>query len=187
MYAIIQTGGKQYRVSQGDLVQVELLEPGAEKVTFDQVCLVSNGRDTVVGTPQVEGAQVSGSVVGTGRWPKILVFKKKRRKHYKRTIGHRQYFTAVRIDAIDAAGKVEPLKTEAKAPARKAATTRKAAAAKKTAAKKTATKKSATARKAPAKKAAPKKASAKAPAARKKTAARKTTSKKAAPRKKAAE
>ena len=151
MYAIIQTGGKQYRVSQGDLVQVELLEPGAEKVTFQQVCLVSNGRDTVVGTPSVDGAVVTGSVVGTGRWPKILVFKKKRRKHYKKTIGHRQYFTAVRIEAIDAAGKVEALATETAAPVRKA-----------------------TAKKKPAKKAT---ATARAKASTGKTTARKTTKK----------
>jgi len=103
MYAIIETGGKQYRVAQGDLLQVELLDPGAETVTFQEVRLLSNGRETVLGTPRVDGASVTAKVVGTGRLPKILVFKKKRRKHYKRTIGHRQYFTAVRIEAIDAA------------------------------------------------------------------------------------
>jgi len=153
MYAIIQTGGKQYRVSEGDLVQVELLDPSAEKVQFDEVYLVSNGRDTVVGTPVVDGAKVKATVVGTGRWPKILVFKKKRRKHYKRTIGHRQYFTAVRIEEIDAGGAVKPLAEEAAAakPAR-------AAAAKKKAKKKAAPKKKAAAKKkAPARKAAPKK------------------------------
>jgi large subunit ribosomal protein L21 len=159
MYAIIQTGGKQYRVSKGDLVQVELLDPGAEKVQFDQVYLVSNGRDTVVGTPVVAGAKVKATVVGTGRWPKILVFKKKRRKHYKRTIGHRQYFTAVRIEEIDAGGVVKPLAEEVAAakPAR-AAAHRKAAKKKAAPRKKVAAKKKAAARKAaPKKKAATKK------------------------------
>lgn len=157
MYAIIETGGKQYRVAQGDLVQVELLDPGAEKVTFQEVRLLSNGRDTVLGTPRVEGASVTGTVVSTGRLPKILVFKKKRRKHYKRTIGHRQYFTAVRIEAIDAAGKIEPLAEKTATTTRKAAakktTTKKAAPRKKVAARKTSGTK-ATAKKAPVKKAA---------------------------------
>jgi large subunit ribosomal protein L21 len=161
MYAIIETGGKQYRVAQGDLLQVELLDPGAEKVTFQEVRLLSNGQDTVLGTPSVEGASVTGKVVSTGRLPKILVFKKKRRKHYKRTIGHRQYFTAVRIETIDAAGKIKPLETKA---------------AKKTS-------QATTARKSPAKKAAPKKKAAPVKAAGKKTAGKKTATKKAPARK----
>jgi large subunit ribosomal protein L21 len=180
MYAIIETGGKQYRVAQGDLVQVELLDPGAENVTFQEVRLLSNGRETVLGNPRVEGASVTGTVVSTGRLPKILVFKKKRRKHYKRTIGHRQYFTAVRIETIDAAGKIEPLAektatttrkaTARKAPAKKAAPKKKVAARKASSTKATAKKapvkkaagktaKKATTRKAPAKKAASKKSS----------------------------
>jgi large subunit ribosomal protein L21 len=158
MYAIIETGGKQYRVAQGDLLQVELLDPGAEKVTFQEVRLLSNGQDTVLGTPSVEGASVTGKVVSTGRLPKILVFKKKRRKHYKRTIGHRQYFTAVRIETIDAAGKIKPLETKA---------------AEKTS-------QVTTARKSPAKKAAPKKKAAPVKAAGKKTATRKAPARKAA-------
>lgn len=185
MYAIIETGGKQYRVAQGDLLQVELLDPGAEKVTFQEVRLLSNGQDTVLGTPSVEGASVTGTVVSTGRLPKILVFKKKRRKHYKKTIGHRQYFTAVRIEAIDAAGKIKPLETKAaektatakKAPARKAAPKKKAAGVK-AAGKKTAVKKTA-GKKAPAKKAAG------ASAAGAKKATKKTTKKKTATAKKA--
>ncbi|MCZ6747170.1 MAG: 50S ribosomal protein L21 [Acidobacteria bacterium] len=183
MYAIIQTGGKQYRVAQGDLLQVELLEPAIEKVTFDKVCLVSNGRETLVGTPRVDGASVTGTVIGTGRRPKILVFKKKRRKHYKRTIGHRQYFTAVRIEDIDTGGKLKPL--PAKAGSVKAAAGKKVAGKKKTAVRKTVSKK-ATARKAPAKKAPAKKARAKKATAKKATARKTTTKKKTAPKKKAA-
>lgn len=141
MYAIIQTGGKQYRVAQGDLLQVELLVPAMDKVTFDKVCLVSNGRETLVGTPSVDGASVTGTVVGTGRRPKILVFKKKRRKHYKRTIGHRQYFTAVRIEGIETGGKLKPLPVEAASV--KAATGKKTAVKKKTATKKAAARKGA--------------------------------------------
>lgn len=141
MYAIIQTGGKQYRVAQGDLLQVELLVPAMDKVTFDKVCLVSNGRETLVGTPSVDGASVTGTVVGTGRRPKILVFKKKRRKHYKRTIGHRQYFTAVRIEGIETGGKLKPLPVEAASV--KAATGKKVASKKTPVKKKTATKKAA--------------------------------------------
>lgn len=160
MYAIIQTGGKQYRVMQGDLLQVELLEPAIEKVTFDKVCLVSNGRETLVGTPSVDGASVTGTVVGTGRRPKILVFKKKRRKHYKRTIGHRQYFTAVRIEGIDTGGKLKALPDETvsvKAAAGKKVAVKKKAAVRKTASKKTAVKKAAAGTSATKKKAAPKK------------------------------
>ncbi len=183
MYAIIQTGGKQYRVMQGDLLQVELLEPAIEKVTFDKVCLVSNGRETLVGTPRVDGASVTGTVIGTGRRPKILVFKKKRRKHYKRTIGHRQYFTAVRIEDIDTGGKLKPLPAEAGSV--KAASGKKVAGKKKTAVRKTVSKK-ATTRKAPAKKAPAKKARAKKATAKKATARKTTTKKKTAPKKKAA-
>ena len=172
MYAIIETGGKQYRVAQGDLLQVELLDPGAETVTFQEVRLLSNGRETVLGTPRVDGASVTAKVVGTGRLPKILVFKKKRRKHYKRTIGHRQYFTAVRIEAIDAAGKIEPLAEKTATTKRKAAPAKKAAPKKKAAVKKTAGKKTAS-KKAPVKKATG-------------AVAKKTTKKKTAPAKKAA-
>lgn len=175
MYAIIQTGGKQYRVAQGDLLQVELLVPAMDKVTFDKVCLVSNGRETLVGTPSVDGASVTGTVVGTGRRPKILVFKKKRRKHYKRTIGHRQYFTAVRIEGIETGGKLKPLPVEAASV--KAATGKKVAgkkvAGKKTASKKTAGKKTAGKKKTATKKAAARKGAAVKTTTRKKTAAKK--------------
>lgn len=102
MYAVIQTGGKQYRVQEGDVVRVEKLdaEPGA-KVSFDQVLLVGEG-DKVKFGKDVAKAKVPGEVVAQDRDKKIVVFKKRRRKHSQRTMGHRQSFTAVRIGKISA-------------------------------------------------------------------------------------
>jgi large subunit ribosomal protein L21 len=102
VYAIIQTGGKQYRVAPGDVLRVERL-PGerGDAVQLDQVLLVSDDLGSVrVGTPLVANARVKGQIVRQGRAKKVLVFKKKRRKGYKRTQGHRQYFTAVQIQEI---------------------------------------------------------------------------------------
>ena len=101
MYAIIRTGGKQYRVQQGDVVRVERLpgEVGAS-VTLGDVLLVGGDGEPKVGGPRVEGASVVGTVVELGRDAKVRVFKYKKRKHYRRTRGHRQSFTAVRIDAV---------------------------------------------------------------------------------------
>lgn len=100
MYAIIRTGGKQYRVRSGDTIRVEYLAaPVGEKVTLGEVLLV--GGDTVkVGSPRLE-AKVVATVVEQGRGEKVRVFKYKHRKHYRRTRGHRQSYTAVRIDAIE--------------------------------------------------------------------------------------
>ena len=102
MYAIIKAGGKQYRVEKGDVVRVERLsgEVGS-KVTLGEVLLVS-GDDLKVGSPTVTGASVEGTVVEHDRGAKIRVFKYKKRKHYRRTRGHRQHVTAVRIDAVRA-------------------------------------------------------------------------------------
>ena len=100
MYAIIATGGKQYKVSEGDVIKVEKLdaEVGA-KVTFDNVLLV--GGDTVkVGTPTVDGAKVEASVVKEGRAKKVIVYKYKRKTGYHKKNGHRQLFTQVKIDSI---------------------------------------------------------------------------------------
>ncbi len=101
MYAIIRTGGKQYRVQQGDVVRVERIpgEVGAT-VTLEDVLLVGGDGEPRLGGPTVEGASVVGTVVEQGRDAKIRVFKYKKRKHYRRTRGHRQSFTAVRIDAV---------------------------------------------------------------------------------------
>ena len=102
MYAIIQTGGKQYRVAPGDVLRVERL-PGerGDAVQLDQVLLVTDdGGEVRVGTPLVENASVKGEIVRQGKAKKILVFKKKRRKNYRRRQGHRQLFTAVQIQEI---------------------------------------------------------------------------------------
>jgi large subunit ribosomal protein L21 len=106
MYAVIQTGGKQYRVSEGDVLRVELLEAEPKaKVTFDQVLLVAkgeNGDDIKVGQPTVKGASVEAEVIRDGRAKKVIIFKKKRTTTYQRTQGHRQGFTEVRIKSIKA-------------------------------------------------------------------------------------
>jgi len=102
MYAIIETGGKQYRVAAGDLVRVEEAEgwEPATTVRFDRVLFISGDAGVSLGTPTVANALVEGTVVRLGRAPKILVFKKKRRKQFRRTRGHRQDFAEVRIDAL---------------------------------------------------------------------------------------
>jgi large subunit ribosomal protein L21 len=101
VYAIIRTGGKQYRVEAGATVRVERLDtPVGETVTWDEVLLVGGEGEPRVGTPHVAEAAVVGTVVEQSRGSKIRVFKYKKRKHYKRTKGHRQSFTAVRVDSI---------------------------------------------------------------------------------------
>ena len=102
MYAVIETGGKQYRVNEGDIVRVEKLaaDVGSD-VSFDRILAVGDGADLKVGTPIVDGARVSGRVVEQDRHRKIVVFKMKRRKNYRRKQGHRQYYTGVRIDKIE--------------------------------------------------------------------------------------
>ncbi len=103
MYAVIQTGGKQYRVSEGDILRVELLEKDLkEAVVFDRVLLVDNGGELKVGKPTVEGATVSAEVICHDRAKKVLIFKKKRTTTYQRTKGHRQGYTEVRIKGIQA-------------------------------------------------------------------------------------
>jgi len=101
MYAVILTGGKQYRVKEGDLLSVEKLgiEPG-RKVGFDEVLLIEDGESVLVGTPVLENALVRAEVVETYKDEKILVFKKKRRKQFRRTRGHRQQLTKVRVEGI---------------------------------------------------------------------------------------
>ena len=102
MYAIVRTGGKQYRVEQGQTIYVELLSaPVGEKITIGEVLLLGEGDGIRVGTPLLAAASVSGTVVEQGRDHKIRVFKYKKRKHYRRTRGHRQSYTALRIDAIE--------------------------------------------------------------------------------------
>ncbi|WP_100488709.1 50S ribosomal protein L21 [Sporolactobacillus pectinivorans] len=102
MYAIIETGGKQLKVEEGQSIFVEkLVAEAGETVTFDKVLFVG-GDDTKVGTPTVEGASVTAKVVEQGRDKKIIVFKFKKRKNYRRKQGHRQPFTKVTIEKINA-------------------------------------------------------------------------------------
>jgi large subunit ribosomal protein L21 len=104
VYAIIRAGGKQYRVEQGDVVRLERLDGAVgSSITLDDVLLVSAGEGQVrVGSPRVEGASVVGTVVEQRRSAKLRIFKYKKRKHYRRTRGHRQHETAVRIDTVRA-------------------------------------------------------------------------------------
>jgi len=101
-YAIIRTGGKQYRVSAGDVIRIPSLEGknAGDTVEFGEVLAADGDGGLKIGSPLVEGAKVTGTVINTGRAPKIIVFKFKRRKQFKRRHGHRQGFTAVKIDAI---------------------------------------------------------------------------------------
>jgi large subunit ribosomal protein L21 len=101
VYAIIKTGGKQYRVAPGDVLRVERL-PGerGDEVVLDQVLLVNDGENVQVGQPLVPGATVRTQIVNQGKGKKVLVFKKKRRKNYRRKQGHRQLFTALQIGEI---------------------------------------------------------------------------------------
>ncbi len=102
MYAIIATGGKQYKVSEGDIIRVEKLGVEAgETVTFDQVLAVSDS-DMKVGTPTVAGATVTASVVENGKGKKVIVYKYKRKSGYHKKNGHRQQYTAVKIEKINA-------------------------------------------------------------------------------------
>lgn len=103
MYAVFKTGGKQYRASEGDVITVEKIE--AEKgatVELDQVLMVGEGEDVKVGTPYLDGGKVSATVVEHGRHDKITVLKFKRRKHHRKQMGHRQYFTQLEITGIEA-------------------------------------------------------------------------------------
>ncbi len=103
MYAVIQTGGKQYRVAEGDILRVELLEKEPKQaISFDKVLLLENGDSITVGQPTVKGASVEAEVIRHDRAKKVIIFKKKRTTTYQRTQGHRQGFTEVRIKGIKA-------------------------------------------------------------------------------------
>jgi large subunit ribosomal protein L21 len=102
MYAVVRSGGKQYKLSPGEIVRVETLDQDVgSTVEFDQVLAVQNGQEVIVGTPLVQNAKVIGTVVQNGRAKKVIVFKYKRKKQYKVTRGHRQQYTAVKIDEIN--------------------------------------------------------------------------------------
>jgi large subunit ribosomal protein L21 len=148
MYAVVSSGGKQYRVEPGGTLIVERLTADAgATVTFDRVLLVGDGEAVTVGTPLVSGASVSATVLGEELGPKIIIFKFKQKVKYRRRTGHRQHLTRVRIDGITADGKTTSApETAAKAP--------KPRRAKPTAAAVKAPAKKAPAKKAPAKKTA---------------------------------
>ncbi|MEJ2631751.1 MAG: 50S ribosomal protein L21 [Acidihalobacter sp.] len=101
MYAVIATGGKQYRVAEGDILKIERLpvEAGSE-VEFDKVLMVGAGADVTVGAPYVDGGKVTATVRAHGRGEKVEIVKMRRRKHYRKQMGHRQDYTEVQIGAI---------------------------------------------------------------------------------------
>ena len=143
MYAVVVTGGKQYRVTAGDVIDVEKLEGEAgAKVTLDQVLNLSDGTKILVGSPNVKDAVVTAEILGQIKGDKVLIFKKQRRHNYRRKNGHRQRFTTLFISDISLAGaslaKATPKK---KAEQKIESTPKKEAAAKKPAAKKAAAKK----------------------------------------------
>ena len=106
MYAVVTTGGKQYRVEAGsELVIERLAEDAGASVTFDRVLLVGDGEAVTIGTPTVDGASVSGTILGEELGPKLIIFKFKQKATYRRTRGHRQHLVRVRIDEINASGK----------------------------------------------------------------------------------
>ena len=171
MYAVIKTGGKQYRVMPGDVLKVETLdvEIGAA-FNFEEVLMIADGDDVTVGSPFIASAKVAAEVIAHGRAKKVEIIKFKRRKHHQKRTGHRQNFTQIQIQNINGKG----------SPERKAVPKTQAADADSEA--------TATAKKAPAKKAAPKKAAAKPAAkkaapAKKADTAKKTTATKAAAKK----
>ena len=103
MYAVIKTGGKQYRVAAGEKIKVEQIAADVgQEIVFDQVLAVGNGAELKVGTPLVSGATVSVTVVSHGKHDKVSIFKMRRRKHYQKRQGHRQQFTELLIGAIAA-------------------------------------------------------------------------------------
>jgi len=168
MYAVVNSGGKQYKVQKGEVLKVEKISGDVgSSVTFDRVLMFSDGENVSIGQPVLDSVSVEGHIVEQGKARKIIVFKYKRRKRFRRKNGHRQEFTAVLIDSIKAKGtkaaKAAEPKAEAKAEVKESETP-----------------------KAAPKKAAPKKAVAKETAA-KKAAPKKAVSKKAAPNKETAE
>ncbi len=202
MFAVIKTGGKQYRVAPDDVIRIERIAGEAgDEVAFDDVLLLDADGNTTVGAPLIEGATVTGTLLEQPRGEKIIVFKKKRRKNYRRTIGHRQELSVVRITDIAPPGAKKKAAAKKKAPAKKDEATEAAAKdetpkaeAKKTEAKKPAAKKDdakkadtkkADEKKADTKKADTKKAETKKPAA-KKADAKKADEKKTAAKKPAA-
>ncbi|MDR0805384.1 MAG: 50S ribosomal protein L21 [Enterobacteriaceae bacterium] len=103
MYAVFQSGGKQHRVSEGQTVRLEKLDIATgETIEFDQVMMVANGDDVKIGAPFVDGSKIKAEIVAHGRGDKVTIVKFRRRKHYRKQQGHRQWFTDVKITGISA-------------------------------------------------------------------------------------
>ena len=103
MYAVIRTGGKQYKVAAGEKIKVEQIPVGVgQEVVIDQVLAVGSGADLTVGSPLVAGASVKATVVAQGKHDKVHIFKMRRRKHYRKSQGHRQTYTELQISAVTA-------------------------------------------------------------------------------------
>ena len=106
MYAVIKTGGKQYKVAAGEKIKVEQITADVgQEIVIDQVLAVGNGAELKVGAPLVDGASVTATVVSHGRHDKVRIFKMRRRKHYQKRQGHRQGYTELKIGTINGAGK----------------------------------------------------------------------------------
>ena len=115
MHAIIQTGGKQYRVAEGDRLRVEkLLSEEGEVIEFDQVLMLSDEKDTQVGAPLLSGVKVMAEVLEQGRAKKVGILKFKRRKHHMKRMGHRQSYTLVKITQVGGSAAAKPKKAAAK-------------------------------------------------------------------------
>lgn len=142
MYAVVKTGGKQYRVAKNDVLTVEKLDGEAGAVVeLEEVLAMNDGNGLTIGTPMVDGARVAATVLEQKKGDKVIIFKKKRRKNYRRTRGHRQQLTVIRISDILAKGQKAAAASaapaaDADAPAKKAPAKAKAKAKAKTAAKK---------------------------------------------------
>lgn len=124
MYAVIKTGGKQYKVAAGDYLKVEKLDGDVgSKVVIDKVLMLADGDDVTIGAPLVAGAKVNATVLSHGKGDKVRIFKFNRRKHYRKTQGHRQSFTEIKIEDINgkSAAKAEKPVAEKKAAAAKPA------------------------------------------------------------------
>ncbi|MBT3347961.1 MAG: 50S ribosomal protein L21 [Thiotrichales bacterium] len=103
MYAVIKTGGKQYRVTEGETLKVEKLGVDeGENIEFDQVLMVVDGEDVKIGAPMVDGGKVMATVIANGRGKKVKIIKFRRRKHHRKQMGHRQSFTEIQINSISA-------------------------------------------------------------------------------------
>ena len=116
MYAVIESGGKQHRVTEGEVLKLEKIEASTgDKVNFDKVLMVGEGADVQIGTPYVESGVVTAEVISHGRGDKVTIIKFNRRKHHRKQQGHRQWFTEVKITEISASGKkAAPKKAAAK-------------------------------------------------------------------------